>query len=90
MVHRLQGPGGGEGPAGAAPALVLDRSDRPLLSPVHTARQRPSVGRQQVARPVQPLLLPGSVSVHGGDKLVAEEVAELIHGKFVRVNALNV
>ena len=90
MVHGLQGPGGGEGPAGAALALVLDWSHRPLLSPVNTAWQRPSVGGQEVAGAVHLLLWSGSVAVHGGDKLVAEQVAELIHGKCEGVKSLNV
>ena len=35
VVHPLQGPGGGEGPAGSTGTLILDRSHRSLLSPVH-------------------------------------------------------
>ena len=34
------------------------------------------------------LLLTGPESVHGGDKLVASEVAELVHGQVESVNSL--
>ena len=91
VVHRLQGPGGGEGPTGEAMALVLHRSHGPLLSPVHTVGQRPPVSGQQEAGAVHLLsLCSGPEAVHQGDKLVAEEVAELIHSECVSVKSLNV
>ena len=48
VVHGLEGAGGGEAPAGAALALVLDWSHGSLLPPVHVEGERPGVGRHQV------------------------------------------
>ena len=61
----------------------------PFLSPVKAGRHRPSVGRHQELGAV-PLssLWSGPESVHGGDKLVASEVAELVHGQMESVKSL--
>ena len=90
VVHGLQGPGGGEGPAGAALALVLDGSDRPFLSPVHVLGQLAGVGRHQVLGALRLLrLVDLLVPVESGDELVMEQVTELVHGEIVGVNTLN-
>ena len=62
----------------------------PFLSPVNFGRQRQSVGRHLMQLRAVPLslLLTGPESVHGGDKLVASEVAELVHGQVESVNSL--
>ena len=91
VVHRLQSSGGGEGPAGAALALVLDRSHRPLLSPVHVDWEVGGVGRHQIlgslGSPQAGVDL--SVAVQSGHKLVVEEVTELIDTEIVGVDSLS-
>ena len=90
MVHRLQGPGGGEGPAGAALALVLHWGHRTFLSPVHVEWELGGVGGHQILRSLGPFQarVDLSVAVQCGHKLVVEKVTKLIHTKVVRVNSL--
>ena len=90
VVHRLQGPGGGEGPAGAALALVLHRSHGPLLSPVHVDGELCSVGRHQVLGSLgsSQARVDLSVAVQCGHKLVVEKVTKLVHAEVVRVDSL--
>ena len=91
MVHRLQGPGGGERPAGAALTLVLDWSHGTLLSPVNVDWELGGVGRHQIlgslGSPRTRVDLP--VAVQGCHKLVVEEVAKLVHTKVVCVDSLS-
>ena len=91
VVHRLQGSGRREGPAGATLTLVLHRSHSPLLSPVHVDREAGSVSRHEVlsslGSPHTGVDLP--VAVECGNKLVVEKVAKLIHAKVVGVDSLS-
>ena len=91
VVHRLQGSGGGEGPAGPALTLVLHWSDRPLLSPVNVDWEVGGVSRHQIlgslGSPCTGVDLP--VTVECGHKLVVEKVTKLIHTKVVRVDSLS-
>ena len=90
VVHGLQGPGGGEGPAGAALALVLHWSHRSFLSPVHVEWELGGVGGHQILGSLGPFQarVDLSVAVQCGHKLVVEKVTKLIHTKVVRVNSL--
>ena len=86
-VGPLHSSSGGESPTGTTiRSLVLDRSYSALFSPVFAFRHISKVSR------LQGFIRAGlrSESVHHGGKLAAAEVAEVIQGKVVSVNSLNV
>jgi hypothetical protein len=82
-VHSLQGARRGEGPTGAALALVLHLGDGAILSPVHVVGQARHMGGRHVLS-AHPLLHgvvagPHAVTVQFLDKLVVEHVPVLVH-----------
>merc|ERR1719192_3288232 len=91
VVHGLQRARGGEGPAAAALALVLDGGDGALGPPVHVQRLRAGVGGHQVLGSHgagHGGVVAGPVPVHHGHKLVVQQVTKLVHSQGVAVSSL--
>ena len=84
-VLSLQRAGGGEGPARAALALILDGSDGALGAPVNAGGQL-DLGRQwKVCRSLSTDLLMLAVAVHHHGKFVIREVSVLVDLQLVAV-----
>ena len=91
VVHSLQRARGGEGPAAAALALVLDGGDGALGPPVHVERLGAGVGGHQVLGSHgagHGGVVAGPVPVHHGHKLVVQQVTKLVHSQGVAVSSL--